>query len=213
MNWGLYIFFLIVTVSVSIFINYKRTIKQNNLYHAISTSNLKEFDDYAKGLTTLFFSKKYLARLRLDLVLKMKNAPEIEKTLKECEKYMHSQKEKTDLYLKAFNYYMPLKNKEKCLYYHDKIKTLKDKSVYKEIDRAYLICFEGNTSYEEELLKEINEMDPKFAGVDEYILSCLYRNLNNRKKEEQYLKLSKQHIEELAHYYKVQNKQAKKNKK
>ena len=56
-------------------------------------------------------------------------------------------------------------------------------------------------------------MDPKFAGVDEYILSCLYHNLNNRKKEEQYLKLSKQHIEELAHYYKVQNKQAKKNKK
>ncbi len=105
-----------------------------------------------------------------------------------------------DVYVKAFDYFLGRGDKQRCQLYRDRINELNDKkdksltAIKENVNDSYDIYLDHKTDKLERLLQQIEALPPKHRGGKEAMVARIYELQGNRKKAEEYGKLSEEHL-------------------
>ncbi len=108
---------------------------------------------------------------------------------------MHiTKKQRKDLVLKAFNYYVERMDKEHAATLMAEIDTWEEEAQKAEAHRIYDIFILKKYDYIEEMEARLNDLSGFDLGALEYLLSLQYENKGDKKKSEMYLESSQKHM-------------------
>ena len=182
-----------VAVAVAVL---KKKISQEIII-AIESGDNKKFNSLLeKKITKFVFPAAYLDSLRLNEAMIRNDVNEIDKLLEKLQKVKLSETDKEKIYTQAYNYYLSVKSYKKCGIWHDKIHELKNDRIINEIDKSYDIYVEKGYKYLDEMLDELEYIDPQNRGVNEFLISLMYKNKNDKENAAKYEKLSREHLKQ-----------------
>ena len=182
-----------IGVAVALVVLKKKT--SQNIVIAIEKGDHNEFVSILNSkLTKFLFPAAYLDSLRLNEAMIRNDVNEIDRLLEKFAKIKLSEKDKEKIYTQAYNYYLSVKSYKKCGIWHDKIKELKNDRLINEIDKSYNIYVEKGYKYLDEMLDELENMEENSRGVNEFLISLMYKNKGDKQNAAKYEKLSKEHI-------------------
>lgn len=182
-----------IGVAVALAVLKKKT--SQNIVIAIEKGDHNEFVSILNSkLTKFLFPAAYLDSLRLNEAMIRNDVNEIDRLLEKFAKIKLSEKDKEKIYTQAYNYYLSVKSYKKCGIWHDKIKELKNDRLINEIDKSYNIYVEKGYKYLDEMLDELENMEENSRGVNEFLISLMYKNKGDKQNAAKYEKLSKEHI-------------------
>ena len=176
---------IIIVVALVMFtiINTLKTRTYKNLVSYLQQGKIKEFNQKIDSRSVkLLFPKSSLLDLKF-------NAAIVEQDKKAA---ITSQKE--NYYMKAFNFFIGLKDKKNSKKYLDLINELPNDRMKAEANRVYNIYILKNDKYLKELLEELENMEDRQKGVNEYLISIIYKNKHDLENAKKYEELSKKHF-------------------
>lgn len=108
---------------------------------------------------------------------------------------MHvTKKQRKDLVMKAFNYYVERMDKDHSSTLLAEIDTWEEEAQKVEAHRIYDIFILKKYNYIEEMEARLNDVSGFDLGALEYLLSVQYENKGDKKKSEMYLEASQKHM-------------------
>ncbi|MDO4466432.1 MAG: hypothetical protein Q4C49_05425 [Bacillota bacterium] len=188
---------VVVVVAIGMYViveNLKRS-AYKRLVTYLQEGKLEEFHKEIDSQSIKFLFPKISV---LDMKL---NAAIVEQNKKQTIAYLeqicamplpNSQKE--IYYMKAFNFFVGISDKKNCKLYLDKINQLPNERLKQEANRVYNIYILKNDKYLKDLLEELEEMEDSQKGVNEFLISIIYKNMKDFEKAEYYEELSKEHF-------------------
>lgn len=96
--------------------------------------------------------------------------------------------------MKAFNYYVGLEDKKMSKKYLDLINGLSNERMKFEANRVYNIFILKTDKDLKDLLEELESMEDNEKGINEYLISVIYKNLKDTKNQKKYEELSRTHF-------------------
>ncbi len=104
-----------------------------------------------------------------------------------------------EVYLSAFDYFLSRGDKQRCQLFRDRINDLTSKKenidgIKEIVNDSYDVYLDHKTDMLERLLKQIEDLPETHRGAKEAMIAKIYENLGNRKKAEEYHKLSEEHM-------------------
>lgn len=185
----------IAVFGFSAFILIYKRFRFNKLILLLQQQQFKQFDELInkKSSTFLFpyFNSEYL---KLNSYLIRGDQKQIEKSFDNLFKTNLSKKQKEDIYMKAFNYYVGMENKQKVKQIVAVIDTLNNETMQKEVHTIYDIFILKKANYIEVMEASFDELDDNSKGITAYLLSVQYSNIKDTKKEKEYRELSKKFL-------------------
>lgn len=103
------------------------------------------------------------------------------------------EKQKEDVYLNAFNYYLSEEDDKNANKYYRLIKTLKNENLIKNVEISYDVFVNEGYKYIDDVLKEYSICPESEKFINEYLLSIMYKNKGDKQKFEYYDKLANEH--------------------
>lgn len=97
-------------------------------------------------------------------------------------------------YMKAFNFFIGIKDKSNSRRFLEKINLLPNEQIKLEANRVYNIYIKKNDKDLSALLEELEDMEDEQKGVHEFLISLIYKNKKDFENAEKYEKLSKEHF-------------------
>ncbi len=190
-----------IVVVIAIAIAVSLAVIKKNISHkivlAVESGNHELFNAILeKKITKFLFPAAYLDSLRLNEAMMRNDVNEIDRLLDKLNKIKLSEKDKEKIYSQAYNYYLSVKSYKKCAIWHDKIKELKNDRLIAEIDKSYNIYVEKGYKYLDEMLEELDNMEPANRGVNEFLISLMYKNKKDNVNAAKYEKLSREHLKQ-----------------
>ncbi len=190
-----------IVVVIAIAIAVSLAVIKKNISHkivlAVESGNHELFNAILeKKITKFLFPAAYLDSLRLNEAMMRNDVNEIDRLLDKLNKIKLSEKDKEKIYSQAYNYYLSVKSYKKCTIWHDKIKELKNDRLIAEIDKSYNIYVEKGYKYLDEMLEELDNMEPANRGVNEFLISLMYKNKKDNVNTAKYEKLSREHLKQ-----------------
>ncbi len=190
-----------IVVVIAIAIAVSLAVIKKNISHkivlAVESGNHELFNAILeKKITKFLFPAAYLDSLRLNEAMMRNDVNEIDRLLDKLNKIKLSEKDKEKIYSQAYNYYLSVKSYKKCTIWHDKIKELKNDRLIAEIDKSYNIYVEKGYKYLDEMLEELDNMEPANRGVNEFLISLMYKNKKDNVNAAKYEKLSREHLKQ-----------------
>lgn len=210
MNW-LYISISIVLAIIitSVFHLLKKAVylKLNRL---LVNQDYKAFNEFINSKYCKFFiSKIENLNYRLNSSFLRNNRKDIDECFDELLKHRLPTKYKNQLYMQALNYYVGINDKNKSKEYLDLVNGLANEQLKLEANILYDVYIEKSDKYLDLLLKRLEMQEPMFSGVDEFLISLIYKNKGDFQKSKHYDELAKKHISELDEYLKNNKKTGK----
>ncbi|MBQ6655160.1 MAG: hypothetical protein IJM79_06530 [Erysipelotrichaceae bacterium] len=106
------------------------------------------------------------------------------------------------VYLEAFDYFLGQKDRERCLFYREKINALSSKkedlsSIKQLVNDSYDIYIDNKSDMLERLLEQNEKLPESHRGSNEALIARIYENKGSKKKAEEYRKLSEEHLKML----------------
>lgn len=188
----------IISILVAItFIKLKRRkfIKLNNL---LIEQDYQQFNVEINSLQTKFFFNKHeKLTFLMNKALITENETEINTLINEAINNKIPNSKLTYLLMGAFNYYISKKNPKQSAIVLEFIKKYGNAKIIEEANIMYSIYILKNDDYLETLLERIQERDEIYRGVDEYLISAIYKNKNEHQLSKKYEDLAKEHLEML----------------
>lgn len=189
---------VVVAIIVAIVINHEKKKRYQEILIAIQNKDHKTFNKLLESKSTKFlYPAMYLDSLRLNEAMLRDNKEDVDKVLTRLTKNKLKPKDKESVYAQAYNYYLSLKDNEKTKEWYLKIQELDNDRLKKEISRTYDIYVEKGYKYLDEMLNEVENMDPTNAGVNEFLISLMYQNKGDKENAKKYRQLSEKHIKQL----------------
>ena len=186
---------VVIAIGVAVALAVLKKNTSHKIVLAVESGNHDEFSlILQKRLTKFLFPAAYLDSLRLNEAMMRNDVNEIDRILEKMNKIKLSKKDKEKIYTQAYNYYLSVKSYKKCGIWHDKIKELKNDRIINEIDKSYNIYVEKGYKYLDEMLEELEDIEPENRGVNEFLISLMYKNKNDKANALKYEKLSKEHL-------------------
>ena len=186
---------VLVTIIVSFLIMQKRKRTLMNLAEALVRRDFKHFDQMIssdkirKSLPA--FNLDYL---NLNRALLEKDTRKIDECFQVFDSVNLNASQKREIALSGFAYYLGRKDKEKCHHYLEMMENSNvSENIKAESREYYEVLFEKKTDGLDRLLAETEKLPEKERGPNEYLISVIYENLNDRKKADEYRKLSAEH--------------------
>ena len=96
--------------------------------------------------------------------------------------------------MKAFNFYVGLEDARNSKKYLSLINELPNERMKFEANRVYNIFILKNDKDLKDLLEEVENMEDREKGVNEYLISVIYKNKKDRENQKKYAELSRQHF-------------------
>ncbi len=188
-----------IVVVIAIGIAVTLAVVKKNISHkivmAVESGNHDDFNLILdKKITKFLFPAAYLDSLRLNEAMIRNDVNEIDRLLEKLNKIKLSEKDKEKIYTQAYNYYLSVKSYKKCGIWHDKIMELKNDRLINEIDKSYNIYVEKGYKYLDEMLSELEYMEENNRGINEFLISLMYKNKGDKQNAAKYEKLSREHI-------------------
>ncbi|TDW20578.1 hypothetical protein EDD63_11244 [Breznakia blatticola] len=190
--------FVVVALSTIVIQVLKRT-QFKKLLTYLQTGDFKTFE--AKIDTPLMkylypqFNRDYL---RLNAYVLQGDEKKIEAGLQKLLSYKMSKKQKEDVYMKAFNYYVGVEKPGKAKEALDLVKTLDHPAMEAEAQRIYDIFMMKKSNYIDEMLEQFEMQDSTAKGVTAYLLSVQYENKGDKANAKKYADISKNLMEKNA---------------
>lgn len=188
-----YVIIAIVVVALStIVIQILKRTQFKKLLTYLQTGDFKTFE--AKIDTPLMkylypqFNRDYL---RLNAYVLQGDEKKIEAGLQRLLSYKMSKKQKEDVYMKAFNYYVGVEKPGKAKEALDLVKTLDHPAMEAEAQRIYDIFMMKKSNYIDEMLEQFEMQDSTAKGVTAYLLSVQYENKGDKANAKKYADISK----------------------
>ena len=186
---------LIVCIGINIIVKVIRNRKLHQMVLLLNAKKFKEFDRLLESkLVKLIFDPFNIDYIRLNGYLYKQNKKEIDKAFSSFDHVRLTAKQKDDIDLKAFNYYLSENDIPKIeKYYHNIIHSESNK-MKKEVKRLYDIYVNKGSKYLDELMAETNTLRGKYKASNELLISAIYANLGNKNKEKEYRNLAETHL-------------------
>ena len=190
---------IIIIISISllitaVFIFIKRLI-YGKLVRSI-TYNQSEYEKLKNKISTkLFISRFTILFLDLNLAIIQNNVGRVNTLMKEIKHFNPSDAKAKIIYSMLFNYYLNTKHYKEAKECYEIIKNLKDEQLVKETDCMYNIFILKNDKYLNEMLSELEDIEEKNRFPHEYLISMMYKNINNHEMAKKYEDLAKKHLE------------------
>ena len=169
--------------------------KYRTLVSCLEQGNYDAFyKDLDKTSTKLLFPKLSLLDLRLNAAMIRQNKKETAKLLEEISCMPLTPKQKESFYMKAFNYFVGLGDAKMSRKYRDLINALPNERMKFEVNRVYNIFILKNDQDLGDLLEELNAMEENEKGINEYLVSVIYKNKKDAANQKKYEELSRKHF-------------------
>ena len=189
---------IMAAITVAVIINVLKKNQYIKILNCIQLRDHKGFENLCENRFTKFlFPEMYLDSLRLDEAMIRNNKSDVESCLERLTIAKLSEKDKEKVYSQAFNYYLSCGDEKNCREWLNRIEGLQNERLIQETRRTFDIYIEKGYKYLDEMLQETSEMEPSKAYVNEYLISLMYRNRNDKINAGKYEALAKQHLEEL----------------
>lgn len=191
-------FIAVVAVAVIVLISVT-TILRKKLYSKligyVQDGDFKAFEaETNKFFVKLLVNRSDLVYLRLKAAFIEGNSKKVRDTLAELEPLLFSEKQKGRVYMDAFNFYIGIEDKTNSLAYLNKINELDNDQMKKEANITYNIYIKKSDENLQDLLDEISDMKEENRAIDEYLISLIYKNKNDKANAKKYEELSKKHM-------------------
>lgn len=198
MNYFIIISIVVIAIIIAIVINILKKKQYQKILITIQNKDHEAFKELLENrLTTFLYPAVYLDNLRLNEAMLRGNKKDISDVLDRLTKFKLSKRDKERVYAQAFNYYLSAQDTIKAKYWHEKIQELDNDRMKLEIDRTYNIYIEKGYKYLDDMIEEVENMDPTNAGVNEFLISLMYENKGDKANAKKYRQLSEKHIKQL----------------
>lgn len=183
--------FLLITVVAKVI----REIKLNQMLDLLNAKKYDEFDKLVESkLVKVVFDPFNIDYIKLNSYMLRNDENLIDKGFKRFDEVRLNKRQKDDVEMKAFSYYLSKGNNLKATEYYNRINDSQTNKMKKEVDRLYSIYIKKESRYLEELLREVEQIDEKYRSADELLIAAIYSNLGDKKKEKEYRDLAESHM-------------------
>ncbi|MDO4500797.1 MAG: hypothetical protein Q4B60_05915 [Erysipelotrichaceae bacterium] len=187
--------FVVLALLIALVIKFLKKSQYQKIVLAIQSKNHDAFKELCEDKMTKFlFPEAHLDTLRLNEAMLRNYVVDIEKYLEKLDKYKLSEKDKEKIYSQAYNYYLSVKDTVRCKKWYEKIQGLKNDRLKAEVDKSYNIYIEKGYKYLEDMLSDLEDMEPQNRGVNEFLISLMYENKGDHKNAKVYKKLAEEHM-------------------
>lgn len=188
----------IIAVVAVVMIALISTLKKSMVKKLIHYLEESEFESFYKDIdstkTKLLLPKMSILDMKLNAEIVQQNKNNIDALFDEICSLPLTPSQKEHYYMKAFNYYVSLFDKKHTKKYIHLINELPNERMKLEANRVYNIYILKNDKDLRSLLVELKDMDDEQKGVNEYLISLIYKNKNDMENAKKYEELSKQHF-------------------
>lgn len=188
----------IIAVAAVVMIALISTLKKSMVKKLIHYLEESEFESFYKDIdstkTKLLLPKMSILDMKLNAEIVQQNKNNIDALFDEICSLPLTPSQKEHYYMKAFNYYVSLSDKKHTKKYIHLINELPNERMKLEANRVYNIYILKNDKDLRSLLVELKDMDDEQKGVNEYLISLIYKNKNDMENAKKYEELSKQHF-------------------
>lgn len=188
----------IIAVVAVVMIALISTLKKSMVKKLIHYLEESEFESFYKDIdstkTKLLLPKMSILDMKLNAEIVQQNENNIDALFDEICSLPLTPSQKEHYYMKAFNYYVSLSDKKHTKKYIHLINELPNERMKLEANRVYNIYILKNDKDLRSLLVELKDMDDEQKGVNEYLISLIYKNKNDMENAKKYEELSKQHF-------------------
>lgn len=188
---------VVVVVAIVMF-TIINTLKTKNYRKLIGYLEKGDYNSFYKTIETkkikLLFPKSSLLDLKLNASLVQQNKKEAIFYLEQLCSLPLTTPQKENYYMKAFNFFVGLNDKKNSKKYLDLINALDNERMKMEANRVYNIYILKNDKYLSELKEELEGMEDYQKGVNEYLISIIYKNKKDFENAKKYEALSKEHF-------------------
>lgn len=169
----------------------------NQLIQAISTKDYKEFERLSKKKTVRFLVPRYnMEYLKLNIVLEKGSVTEIKEQFEHVVNSSTNVRQKADILMNAFDYYVSKEDKEMAREYGKQVTELNNEELSNYVKRLYDIKINKSAKLLDEMLEELNSGNVRNIWQKELLISHAYELKGEKELKEKYEQLSKQHFEE-----------------
>lgn len=194
--------FWIVTIITCLLLvfgrSYYRRLTMNRILTAMSK---QDFDKVFKILDSFgcksFFTAMDRERLRLDNFVLMANADKIREQFNMMLNMRISKKEKADIYVKAFYFYLDEHDKRRAKEMVDKMKGYVDDTTHTQCKLIYDVVLDKSTAYVNILEESVKEYQAGYdRGMLHYLLGLQYGYLGKKKEQLEHLRTAKKDMKD-----------------
>ena len=190
-------------IGYDMYMSYKRKALLDKLTEHLLKGELQDFDDLmAENNTRKMIPPFNYEYLQLSRAMMGGSKNRITQLFDQFKTRRLNPAQKREIAIRGFNYFLEEKNNEQLTYYRDQINSLPDKrenaALKEEVNTYYRVTVEGRTDILDELLEKTEKLPEKYRGMNEYLISQIYEHMGNKEKTEEYIKLSRKHMEMLS---------------
>lgn len=159
---------------------------------------LKDYETYLNILDSWFvkllFQPYHVEYMRLNAYLSLRQKEKIDEKFSLLLSARKTPQQTENIYLKAFLYYVKENDKKRCSELLKEIESLGHREMVKQTRIMYDTYILKESHYIQDLLNELETTEEKNRGPIEYLLALQYKNAGNKKKADEYERLSKKHM-------------------
>lgn len=185
--FGTYVLIMIISKSI-------RDYKLNQMIALLHEHKFSEFDQLMeKKIVKIVFNSFNIDFIKLNSYLIRKDSKKIDHAFSDFDSVRLSSKQRDEVDLKAFNYYL-FNDEQKTKKYYQNIKNSKTNMMKKDVERLYDVYILKSDRYLQDLLDETEILEDKYKSANELLISEIYKNLGNFNKQNLYKELAEKHL-------------------
>lgn len=189
MVWVLVVTILLIILAIWLAILKKRIFTK--VYHYLKIEDYDNFFEcvdsrLARMMIPIYMREYY----KLNAYIKMDDYQNVTKQFNYLMKLNLNSYQLNSILISGFNYYCYQNDKKKCRKILDKMKEVFDEQRYFKYQRHFDILMNNDTSYIDEIKKDLDKHRGKMKGYLEYLLAKSYQSKNNQTKYNEYLNYS-----------------------
>ncbi|MFV0379866.1 MAG: hypothetical protein ACK5KQ_03470 [Anaerorhabdus sp.] len=189
---------ILSVIGILVLLTFYRISKKTQERKMLQAIYSTDFDTFFKVADSKFtryvFPKFNLEYLKLNVHILKNDEPSIDESFEKMFKFKMNTPQKEDIYMKAFNYYVGMEKKEKTTQLIEVIETFDNEELKNEARIIYDIFVLKKSNYIDDMIEALPKQDINTKGVNEYLISVQYKNLNDNKNAKKYEALSKKHL-------------------
>lgn len=188
----------ILMVIIDRYFIYQRNKISDNYVNEISNGNFKKAYAIENDKKALKFIPPFNRNLLcFNTALIENNSKKIIEYFDTLDKYNLGQNQKKSLYIPALQYFISIKDIERCKICIKKLETLKmDQETREYLEEINSIIILKKTDLLDVLLERIKCKNPTEIYSDEFLISEIYSNLGNVELSKKYFNLGQKHMDE-----------------
>lgn len=189
------ILLLIFLAAEGVYQLYRRNIKnlvEQKLMSLVMTGKFKEFDEYVETTEVKralpSFNVEYI---KMNAAIMANNGKKFEKSLEALTSRKLNDKQKREVYLNGFNYYIDKNDKKNSQKYKNLLLSVSgiDSNLVKYVNRLYDIKVEKKSDSLQELLSELESNEVKNKASHYLLIAEIYKNLNDDSNYKKYIEM------------------------